>query len=101
MLFFDHCANQEWIVEKYLPSFHKVYLRNIQSCCKSEINFQKSLLLSNQLIIQSAGKEESTTDMEVEDTSSSTVKTTIIDGFPDHCVYSILLLLLSLEKLVI
>lgn len=99
MLFFDHCANQEWIIEKYIPSFHKVYLKTIQNYCKSEIDFQKSLLLSNQLIIQSTVKEESTTttttDMEVEDTSSSTVKTTIIDGFPDHCVYSILLLLSS------
>lgn len=96
MLFFDHCANQEWIVEKYLPSFHKVYLRNIQSCCKSEIDFQKSLLLSNQLIIQSAGKEESTTDMEVENTSLSKTDTiTIRDNFPDHCVYLLLILLLS------
>lgn len=84
MQFFDHFANQEWIVERTVPSYHKKYLRYIQESCKDEINYLRELLTSDQLL-KKVDIENSS--MDVENEQSSPVESFIHNPFENHCVY--------------
>ena len=49
MVFFDTLANQEWIVESYVPSAHKDYLLHQRDDYQHEINVLEAELRSGSL----------------------------------------------------
>lgn len=84
MQFFDHFANQEWIVERTVPSYHRKYLRYIQESCNEEINYLRELLTSDQLLKK---LDSNNSGMDVENDQSSPSEAIIRNPFEDHCVY--------------
>lgn len=67
MLFFDNSANQEWLVEQNVPSFHKQYLRNMQATIQEEITFLTSLLQSNELFESVPSEMEDVSTYQIRD----------------------------------
>lgn len=61
MIFFDQCANQEWLVEQNIPSFHKEYLKRLQANSKEEISYLTNLLQANQLFEKEPSELENET----------------------------------------
>ena len=76
MIFFDQCANQEWLVEQNIPSFHKAYLKHLQANSKEEIAYLTTLLQSNQLF------EKEPSEMEDETPTSLRIR----DLFAGYCL---------------
>ena len=88
MAFFDSFANQEWLVESYVPSAHKEYLRAQQAEHVQEARRLIDAIASGALFIDPTTVDSSAASASASTASVGTLShgSCIKDAFAERCV---------------